>query len=319
MIISASRRTDIPAWYGEWFMERIREGFVCVENPFNLRQISRIPLTPEVVDCIVFWSKNPGPMIPLLDELKGYEFYFQFTLTGYGRDIEPGLPDKRRVLIPVFQKLSEKIGCERVIWRYDPILINGRYSLEYHRKAFGEIAGCLRGYTKRVVISFLDSYRKIEKNLEKQGVLWPSEEEMAGLAAEIAGMARENQMEIVSCGEKMDLQPWGIGHGSCVDKGWIERLTGCRLEGGKDKNQRAECGCMESIDIGGYDTCRTGCIYCYANQNRDMVRKKAGNYRVGSEVLCRSIGREDVVTDRKVKSLKILQEVLTCEAVVHPV
>ena len=140
MIISASRRTDIPAFYSEWFLNRIKEGFLDVRNPMNNRQVSRLPLSPELVDCIVFWTKNPIPMLPKLDGLRKYCYYFQFTLTGYGRDIETNLPDKRKELIPAFQELSDRIGPERVIWRYDPILVSDRYSAAYHIKAIAEIA-----------------------------------------------------------------------------------------------------------------------------------------------------------------------------------
>ncbi|MDE6220066.1 MAG: DUF1848 domain-containing protein [Lachnospiraceae bacterium] len=143
MIISASRRTDIPAFFSEWFINRIKEGFLDVRNPMNNKQISRLLLSPNIVDCIVFWTKNPIPMLPKLDELKDYCYYFQFTLTGYGRNIEKNLPDKKKDLIPAFQKLSDRIGLERVIWRYDPILINNRYSVDYHLKAFEEIAKAL--------------------------------------------------------------------------------------------------------------------------------------------------------------------------------
>ena len=136
MILSVSRRTDIPNYYSDWFYNRIKEGFLYVRNPFNPHQISRIDLSSQVVDCIVFWTKNPANMLARLDELQAYKYYFQFTLTGYGRDIEPNLPDKRNELIATFQKLSEKIGKEKVIWRYDPILINERYTVEYHLNAF---------------------------------------------------------------------------------------------------------------------------------------------------------------------------------------
>jgi len=163
MILSVSRRTDIPNYYSEWFCNRIKEGFLYVRNPMNAHQISKIDLSPEIVDCIVFWTKNPVNIFGRLDELQDYKYYFQFSLTGYGKDIEPNLPDKRKQLIPTFQKLSEKIGSERVIWRYDPILLNQRYVLEYHLKAFEEIAGNLRGYTEKVVISFVDISTKTQR------------------------------------------------------------------------------------------------------------------------------------------------------------
>ena len=140
MILSASRRTDIPNYYSEWFFNRIKEGFLYVRNPMNAHQISRIQITPEVVDCIVFWTKNSAPMLQRLDEIKAYQYYFQFTLTGYGNDVEVHLPDKKTGMIPIFQKLSDKIGRQRVIWRYDPIFFSDRYTREYHLKAFRQIA-----------------------------------------------------------------------------------------------------------------------------------------------------------------------------------
>ena len=132
MIISASRRTDIPAYYALWFLRRLEAGFVCVRNPVNFHQVSRIPLSPEVVDGIVFWTKNPTPMLDRLPLLKDYPFYFQFTLTAYAQDLEPGVPNKNEVIIPAFQELSRRIGPERVIWRYDPILPTPKYNIDYH-------------------------------------------------------------------------------------------------------------------------------------------------------------------------------------------
>ena len=163
MILSASRRTDIPTFYSEWFFNRIKEGFLYVRNPMNAHQISRIDLSPEVVDCIVFWTKNPIPMLPRLPELDAYKYYFQFTLTGYGKDMETNLPDKKGQLIPAFQELAGKIGKKRVIWRYDPIVFTKKYTPDYHIRAFTQIAEALDGCTEKCVISFVDIYAKNRK------------------------------------------------------------------------------------------------------------------------------------------------------------
>ena len=217
-------------------------------------------------------------MMARLDELKSYEFYFQFTLTGYGRDIEPGIPDKKKYMIDIFRTLSERIGRERVIWRYDPILFNEQYTSEYHVKAFRMIAESLTGYTDRVVISFLDAYVKIKKNLERLKIRTPAEDEMVKLAGKLARIAGKAGMLIESCAERADLEREGIKHGSCIDRGLIEKLTGCRISSKKDRNQRAECGCIESVDVGTYDTCGNGCRYCYANFNRDRVEATVRAY-----------------------------------------
>ena len=169
MILSVSRRTDIPNYYSQWFYNRIKEGFVYVRNPMNAHQVSRIEITPDVVDCIVFWTKNPEPMMERLEELSAYHYYFQFTLTGYGRDMEPGIPHKREKMIPVFQALSDRIGKEKVIWRYDPIIFSQRYTPAYHLKAFEQIAMALKGFTEKCVISFVDENAKNRKNMELLG------------------------------------------------------------------------------------------------------------------------------------------------------
>ena len=304
MILSVSRRTDIPAFYAEWFFQRIREGFLYVRNPMNPRQVSRISLSPEVVDCIIFWSKNPAPMLERLDELREYPFYFQFTLTGYGRDIEPGLPDKRKEVIGTFQKLSEKVGKERVVWRYDPILVNGRYTIEYHLKAFEEIAGCLKGYTEKVVISFVDFYAKTLRNTKDLYIKSLSREEMREIAEGMAQIAKSCGLVIETCAEQINLQDVGIRHGSCIDKKQIEKIAGCSLSVEKDKNQREACGCCESIDVGAYNTCRNGCRYCYANYHEEQVRKCIACYDVDSPLLCGRIEPEERVTDRKERSFR---------------
>lgn len=306
MILSVSRRTDIPSYYAEWFYNRIKEGFVCVRNPMNPRQVSEIRITPDVVDCIVFWTKNPLSMMERLDELKAYPYYFQFTLTGYGNDVEVNLPDKKTVMIPMFQDLSNRIGRERVIWRYDPIFFSDRYTVEYHIETFRAMAEALNGYTEKCVISFLDIYVKIRKNMEGLSYYELEESELRSFAKEISRIAKQNHISVGSCAEKIDLEDCGIVHNCCIDKRLIEKLIGCELSVGKDKNQRKECGCVESIDIGTYNTCRNGCAYCYANLGAKNVERNAAKYDPASPLLCGCIGEEDKVTLRKTVSLKIL-------------
>ncbi len=304
MILSASRRTDIPNYYSDWFYNRVKEGFLYVRNPMNAHQISKIDLSPDVVDCIVFWTKNPENMMNRLDELKAYKFYFQFTITSYGRDVELNLPDKRQHMISVFQNLSKKIGPEKVIWRYDPILLNRNYTMEYHVKAFKEISEKLRGYTDKVIISFIDLYEKTKRNMEELNIRPFSESEMLELAADMAKIASNNQMDIESCAEVINLQNAGIKHGCCIDKRLIEKIIGYKLQGEKDKNQRKECGCLESVEVGTYNTCRNGCKYCYANFNDVRVADSIKRYDINSPLLCGAVNKDDVITNRKVKSLK---------------
>ena len=306
MIVSASRRTDIPNYYSDWFYRRIKEGFVCVRNPMNPKQVSRIALTPDVVDCIVFWTKNPKPMMDRLYELAAYSYYFQFTLTGYGTDMERNVPHKKEKMIPIFQTLSDMIGKDRVIWRYDPILFTKTYTPEYHLRAFGQIAAALAGYTEKCVISFVDTYAKNKKELAALGTYELDEPECLQFAKGLSESALQNGMEIASCAERIDLRACGIKHNCCIDKDLIERIIGCPIKAGKDKNQRAECGCIESVDIGTYHTCRNGCRYCYANDSEERVMKNCSIYDPASPILCGTITDEDRVSERKVMSLKML-------------
>lgn len=311
MILSVSRRTDIPSYYSEWFFERLKEGFVYTRNPMNPKQVSRLELSPETVDCIVFWTKNPEPMLDRLGELEPYPYYFQFTLTSYGTDIEANMPHKKEVMLPVFQKLSTQIGSKRVIWRYDPILFTKRYTPEYHIKAFRQMAEALRGYTEKCVISFVDSYAKNEKKLQALGVYELPKKELEAFAKTLCKIAKENGMEMASCAEQIDLEHCGITHNACIDKILIEEILGCKLKGAKDKNQRKECGCMESIDIGTYHTCTNGCVYCYANHSEAQVKQNCAQYDVHSPILCVKIGAEDKVNPRKVVSLKEEQFIIS--------
>lgn len=304
MILSASRRTDIPNYYSEWFYNRIKEGFLYVRNPMNFHQISEIRISPDVVDCIVFWTKNPLPMMERLDELQDYQYYFQFTLTGYGNDIEKKLPNKKTEMIPIFQRLSQKIGKERIIWRYDPILFSDRYTVEYHLKAFTSIAEALNGYSEKCVISFVDAYPKNKKNMEQISCIDLKETELRAFVKELSTVAEKNHFKIGSCAEKIDLSECGVVHNSCIDRELIERLIGCKLKVNKDKNQREECGCFESVEIGAYNTCKNGCLYCYANYSEKSVESNVLKHDPTSPLLCGSVEAEDKVNQRKVVSLK---------------
>lgn len=304
MILSASRRTDIPNYYSEWFINRIREGYLYVRNPMNVHQISRIHISPDIVDCIVFWTKNPMPMMDQLDDLKGYNYYFQFTLTGYGKDIEPHLPDKRKVLMDVFRRLSSRAGNGRVIWRYDPIFFTDRYTPEYHVKAFREIAEALQGYTDKVVISFMDLYAKTQKHMKDIPMIQLKNEIFYEFVSELSAIARKNKIKITSCAEKLDLSSFGVCHNCCIDREVIEKITGYKIGGKKDKNQREECGCIESIETGTYDTCPNACKYCYANDSLEKVIRNRQLYDPYSPLLCGAVTEKDKITERRVKVLK---------------
>lgn len=305
MIISASRRTDIPACYPDWMARRVSEGFACVRNPMNPRQVSRVSLSPAVVDCIVFWSKNPAPMLEYLDLFRPWHFYFQYTLNAYGADVERRLPPLER-RAETFLRLSDALGPERVVWRYDPILLSGDYPLEFHLEQFSRLADRLRGAAERCSISFLDEYAAIRTGLRQLGARTPGDREKRSLAEGLAAAAGED-FRLVTCAEEIDLSQFGIGRGSCIDAQLIERLAGCPLRTEPDKGQRSACGCAASIDIGAYDTCLNGCRYCYANRSDKALARRSGQYSPASPVLCDAIRADETVSERRMRSLQVRQ------------
>ncbi len=291
MIISASRRTDIPAYYSKWFANRLKEKYVLAPNPYNKKRLSYISLSPDIVDCIVFWTKNPSPIIAELDRITeaGYSFYFQFTLTPYGRDMEPALPSKHR-LVETFLKLSAKIGPERVVWRYDPVIINENLTPGYHFEQFGRMCGMLSGATKRCIISFIDTYRTGFRDM--------GESEILAIADGFSKTASQYGIKLFTCAEKIDLSRFGIGHASCIDKGLIEHIIGCRINAEKDSGQRPACGCIESIDIGSYDTCPCGCRYCYAVRSRNAALINNKKHNPHSPVLSGTLMGNEIIKKR---------------------
>ena len=302
MIISASRRTDIPAYYTEWIVNRIKDKNLYVRNPMNIHQIGKINLDTSVVDGIVFWTKNPVPMMDKLEFFKDYTYYFQFTLTSYGPEIEQGLPSKNKVLIPAFRDLSKKIGKERVIWRYDPIFLNDVYTLEYHKKYFKIMASKIGNYTEKCTVSFLDLYRNTIRNIQPYGIRALNKEEQIELMSEFIKIAKEYGFYIDTCAEEIDLSQFGINHACCIDKGRFERIGGYKLDIKKDANQRGICGCVASIDIGTYNTCKNGCVYCYANYSKNTVNKQTRCHNPKSALLFGSVSANDVIKERKMHS-----------------
>ena len=301
MILSVSRRTDIPAFYSDWFFNRLKEGFVYVRNPMNIHQVSRISLSPDVIDCIVFWSKNPKQMLPRLDELREYMYYFQYTINAYDKEFEVGVP-RKELIINSFKELSDKIGPKRVIWRYDPILLTDKMDINYHVRYFEEVAKRLKGYTYTCVISFVDLYKRTKNNLNNTEAREPSHKEMLELSLQMFLIAKKYGITIQTCAEEIALESVGIKHGRCIDNALIEDLLGVKLVVSKDPNQRKECGCVQSIDIGEYNTCAHGCKYCYANFKESMVLRNRAAHDPQSPLLIGHVGDDDKVIERKLFS-----------------
>ncbi|MFH0812117.1 MAG: DUF1848 domain-containing protein [Pseudomonadota bacterium] len=273
MIISASRRTDIPAFYSTWFMDRIREGKVLVKNPFNPSQAKLVSLHSKDVEAIVFWTRNANPLLSHLEELdqRGFKYIFLYTITGYGSPLEKHVPSLTSA-IETFRALSREIGPERLIWRFDPIIYLSGKGEEWITSLFEKIAQSLRNETKRVIISFLDFYPKVMRRLatleEITGIkavdIINSEDVVRRIATTLSALARKNNLEICSCAEKVNLEDFGIKPGKCIDGDCLNQIFGLHIKVEKDKSQRPQCRCTTSQDIGAYNTCRHGCWYCYA-------------------------------------------------------
>lgn len=313
MIISASRRTDIPAFYSRWFFNRLREGYVLVPNPYNPKLISRIRLDPAVVDCIVFWTKNPAPMLDRLDRLRDYNYYFQYTLNPYGPDAENNLPSLEK-RIETFKRLSDRIGRERVVWRYDPLFTNQTYNVEFHKEAFARIAEALKDHTERCMLGFIDHYPHIRKAVGQLRIDPLLPEEIEAMAVSFKSTIDSYPILLDTCTVKVDLGRLGIPAGLCVDRELIERIAGYPITARKDKNQREVCNCVESIDIGTYESCLNGCIYCYAIKgNYHTAVRNSRRHDPASPLL---IGTPDdlldgaVIKERPVKSLRSDQPTL---------
>ena len=301
MIISASRRTDIPALYPEWFVNRLRAGEVLVPNPYNRKKVKRIFLSPETVDCIVFWTKNPAPILPYLREITdmGYEYYFQVTITDYEEDIEPDLPCTADVMA-TFLMMSERLGTERMDWRFDPILLTKKYSVSYHLEQFEMMCRWLGKSASRGIISFVDAY----KSSPYQELM---EDDILKLAGGLGRTAREYQLPLYTCAEKVNLERFGIGRSACIDKAKIGSLIGYKLDLRKDTGQRRECRCVESVDIGTYHTCIHGCRYCYASGTPENARNKYQQHDPDSPLLVGNLKGDEVITKHNAISGKDLQ------------
>lgn len=282
-IISASRRTDIPAFYAEWFINRVKAGYCLVPNPYNRKQVSRVSLVPNDIAVIVFWTRNPRPMLPHLKELddRGIQYYFQFTVMNNSRKIDPRSPSLHASL-ETFQRLVDHVGPQRVIWRYDPILFTETTHREFHLEAFANIADQLENLTHRCVISIVDAYRKTKSRMVSLSNIpgfkvenyQPSLHE--AMLRKMQGIASKRGIKLSSCAEETNFSRLGIKPGKCIDDEDIRSVFNIDVTHKKDKGQRAACGCVESRDIGVYDTCILGCKYCYATSSFD---KALSNYK----------------------------------------
>ncbi len=290
MIVSASRRTDIPAFYSRWFMNRLRAGHCTVRNPFNAAQVSRVSLAVDDVSAIVFWTRDPRPLLPFLPELlgMGHEPFFLLTLLGNPRTLDPKCPDPETAAA-AFDALADALPG-RVTWRYDPVALTEATPPDHHRRMFGRLAARLAGRTDRVVVSFVEPYRKIAKRMaalaqEGYAPLLRDTAAEIRLLADMRDMAEACGMRLFTCSQPEAFASAGIAPARCIDPDWIESRIGKPVVRTKDANQRPRCGCAPSKDIGAYDTCLFGCRYCYATSSFERARANFARHDPDSEGL----------------------------------
>lgn len=265
-------RTDIPAFYSKWFINRIKAGYVLVRNPYNPSAVTRYEINPVVVDLIAFCTKNPAPMLEYMDTLKPYGQYWFVTITPYGKEIEPNVPDKRQVLED-FKTLSKIVGVDSIGWRYDPIFINDKYSVDFHLETFEQMAKELSGYTKTCIISFIDLYKKVIKNFPQARMV--TKEERLKIGRAFAETGKRYDITIKACAEGDELKPYGVDCSGCLTQNVYETALHTKLNMPKIKGQRDACACFFGNDIGVYDTCRHLCKYCYANTDVKAVLRNS--------------------------------------------
>lgn len=300
MILNTGNRTDIPAFYSEWFMNRIREGYALSRSPYAPQILYRYRLDPDLVDVLVFCTKNPGPMLKHLQELSSYRQFWAVTITPYGKDIEPHVPDKTEVMRS-FRALSEAVGPERVCWRYDPILISGQYPLEKHLDSFAEMASFLSGYTARAVISFIDLYEKTRRNFPEVKEVLP--EDRLRIGKSFSEIAASHGMKLHTCLEGEDLACFGIDTSGCMTRRVLEEAIGEELTvPASAENSRDGCRCLLGGDIGAYNTCRHFCRYCYANYDRETVMRNSRMHDPYSPLLVGHVLASDEIRDVKQES-----------------
>ena len=293
MILMVSGRTDIPAFYSEWFCNRYEEGFVDVRNPFNQKLVSRIYF--EDVDAIMFCSKNP---IPILKYIKRIDkpIIFHVTLTPYDKDIEPNVPLKGKVIESI-KKISNILGRENVVVRYDPVFLSEKYSLDYHLKMFDDLCKRLDGYIEKIIISFLDEYKNVIKNKKYLKYREFTLNDFETIGKNFSKSAKEHNISVQTCFEDFNLVEYGFIKGECLSHELAYKLTGKEYKDWKARG-KGNCHCVSMVDVGEYNTCKHMCRYCYANYDEKKVNDNNLKHNPKSSLLIGELLKDDIIKER---------------------
>ncbi len=294
MILFVSGRTDIIAYYSKWFINRLEAGYIDVRNPFYPKLVSRIMV--DKIDAFLFCTKNPHPIIDYLPHIKK-PIVFHVTLTPYLKDIEPNVPDKKQIIDDI-KVISKIIGKEFVVVRYDPILINHKYTLDYHLKAFKKLCESLDGYIERIIISFVDDYKNVRKNSNILNIRELTDEDLEIIGKNFSMMAHNHHIKVQTCFEKRDLTEFGFIKGECMSKELAYKLTNKKFAKGKLRKGNL-CNCVSMVDIGSYNSCLNKCKYCYANYEEDKIYQNYQLHDDNSSLLIGTLKEDDIIKERE--------------------
>lgn len=293
MILNVSGRTDIVAFYTKWFMNRYKEGFVDVRNPFNPKMISRIRF--ENVDAILFCTKNPKPILKYLKEINK-PILFHVTLTSYKNDIEPNVPSKTEIIESI-KELSNIVGIDNLYIRYDPIFLSDKYNLEYHKKAFEKMCSLLEGYVKQIIVSFIDDYKNVRKNEKTLKFKSFTENDYKKIGTNFSNSAKKYGMTVQTCFEDRNLSEYGFKVGECISHELAYKLTGKKYKNWTARKKQ-KCNCVQLVDIGTYNSCKHFCKYCYANFDERQVNNNFRNHNQNSSLLIGKLQDDDIIKER---------------------
>ncbi len=293
MILMVSGRTDIVAFYSKWFLNRYHEGFVDVRNPFNPKLVSRINF--DNVDAILFCTKNPTPIVKRLKEITK-PILFHVTLTSYGKDIEPNVPDKKEIIESI-KEISNQIGKENIVIRYDPILINDKYTVDYHINAFNKMCSLLDGYINHIIVSFIDDYKNVRNNIKTLKIKEPTIDDYKKIGTEFSKIATSHHMTVGTCAEEHNLIEYGFVASECLSHMAAYKLTG-KIFNTQTARKTKYCKCVEMVDIGAYNSCKHLCKYCYANFNEKEIDKNIQKHDPNSSLLLGKLEIGDIIKER---------------------
>lgn len=306
MILNTGGRTDIAQYYSTWLLKRFEEGYVLSRNPMFPNKVTRYELTPDKIDCIIFCSKNYRPILPRLHTItERFNTYFYYTITAYGKDIEPGVPSIAES-IQTLTELSGQVGKHRVAWRYDPVLLTEDYTIARHLDTFERMAEKLAPYVDRCIFSFVEMYQKLNRNMPE--IILLSDNDKMILAKGLGSIAQKYGIHLQICGTNADYTGYGIHSSGCINLDVLGKANGIVFKQLKYRGMREGCHCMETRDIGAYDTCPNGCKYCYANKNPQKAIENFKRHDPDSPLLFGRIQKTDIIQEGTQKSFLIQQQ-----------